>query len=138
MNDQEKSQSLRNAILCYGMAFLPKLRELTFERRRSLLNEVQAICGEHPLHMLPKPKFVLENWSKDKLSGAQVLTLMILGIWLHMGERKDLCGALIDTWPILEIVKLEKIRDPKKKSKKLLELTGELTWKQKNLAVTAK
>jgi len=105
MNSDETA--LRIAIMWYGASMLPILRRKTKEEISSLLKEVQEISGEHPVHLIREEKFVCPSFSKDKkLSGGQVMALMVFGLYVVLGERDELAGGLIDNWPEIKQAKL--------------------------------
>lgn len=98
------STALKMSIMWHGVAFLPYLRELPFDQLKLACTQASDLSGERVLHMNPdasSQEFELSAfpWHK-KLSGAQVITVMVFGLWVLCGERGEMCSALVEAWPI--------------------------------------
>lgn len=98
------SEALKMAVLWHGVAFLPKLRELPRAQLQQACDQASALSGERVLHVQPDAssqefELVTFPWHK-KLSGAQVIAVMVFGLWVLMGEREEMCSALVEAWPI--------------------------------------
>jgi len=99
------------AVMWHGVAMLPRLREwhanglLPF-----VMNEANDLNGEQPLHLNPfasTASLVVRSWDPDKkLTGCQVLALMVFSFWVTVGEDPAMCESLYDAWPIAEAVML--------------------------------
>lgn len=103
----DKSPALYGAVMFHGASMLRRLRAMTFNE----VNDIAIQAGEHnltfPLHLAtPKDKFDVPAWSDKSLSGAQVIALMVMSLWVLCREKEELCTALVETWPIREAVVL--------------------------------
>lgn len=97
-----KVAGVRAEFVRFCIAALPRLRKMETASRKGLLNE----CSEHslrePLQYHYKADLKLAGWT-ERLNGDQVIAMMAIGLFAHMGERVDLCGALIDMFPEIEV-----------------------------------
>lgn len=93
---------VRSEFVRFCVAALPSLRKMEHAARQSLLNE----CSEHslrePLQYHYKSDLKVVGWT-ERLNGDQVIAMMAIGLFAHIGERVDLCGALIDMFPEIEV-----------------------------------
>ncbi len=98
------SEALKMAVMWHGVAFLPALRALPYDQLKQACDQASALSGERVLHMQPdasSQEFELAAFPwKTKLSGAQVIAVMVFGLWVSMGEREGMCSALVEAWPI--------------------------------------
>lgn len=104
------SEALKMAVLWHGVAFLPKLRTLPVDQLRAACNQASDLSGVRVLHMRPdaaSQEFELPAFPwHSKLSGAQVITIMVFGCWVLCGEREELCSGLVEAWPIRDALTL--------------------------------
>ncbi len=98
--------AMKGAVMWYGVSQLPRLRTMTFEQLRKLTQECSNICQENPLHMTGPQTFVIPAWSEKPLTGCQIISLMVFGLWVMVGEQEDMCSGLVEAWPIKEAVLL--------------------------------
>ena len=93
---------IRAEFVRFGVAALPRLRKMEPAARKALLNE----CSEHslrePLQYHHKADLRVVGWT-ERLNGDQIIAMMAIGLFAHMGERVDLAGALIDMFPEIEV-----------------------------------
>lgn len=102
------------AVCFYGVRILPLLRAMPPRWRRKLLRRAGRLNCTVPLHLDPGP-YRFREWPWGELSGLEVVTVMVFGLWVEQGERPELCGTLIAHWPIAEVVFLvngEPLRPP--------------------------
>jgi hypothetical protein len=108
--------ALRMAVACYGAAFLPRLRAMTYEERRVLLEEVGVKNAENPLY-LPVSAFnaaelkelVIPIWDTEPLTPARIIALGVFGLFVQMGEDLEQCYLLAKTWPIRDGLEMERV-----------------------------
>lgn len=97
---------LKMAVMWHGVAFLPHLRAMKFEALRAVCNVASDLSGQRVLHMQPdvsSREFEIEGFPwHNKLSGAQVIAVMVYGLWVLCGEREEMCSSLVEAWPIRE------------------------------------
>lgn len=96
--------ALKCAIMWHGVAFLPRLRAMPFEQLRLACTQASDLSGERVLHMRPDAasqefELLAFPWHR-KLSGAQVIAVMVFGLWVLCGEREEMCSGLVEAWPI--------------------------------------
>jgi len=100
------SEALKMAVLWHGVAFLPALRALPREQLQAACDQASALSGEHVLHMRPDAstqQFELTAFPwKNKLSGAQIIAVLVFGLFVLCGEREEMCSGLVEAWPIRE------------------------------------
>lgn len=97
-----KVTGVRSEFVRFCVAALPRLRTMEPPARKTLLDE----CSEHslrePLQYHYKSDLKVAGWT-ERLNGEEVIAMMAIGLFAHMGERVDLCGALIDMYPEIEV-----------------------------------
>jgi len=102
----DSNPALFGAIMWHGAAFLPRLRQMPYVLVQKIAEQANQHSLEFPLHLAgPKDKFSVPLW-QEKLSGAQVIALLVTCLWVLCGEREDMCEGLVKAWPIREIVTL--------------------------------
>src|SRR5690349_652955 len=95
------------AVMWHGVEMLPKLRSLAIVRLNEVTYQAARISEQQPLHLCQEPQFVIRAWEPGKkLTGGQVIALMVFGLWVTCGENEELAAALADKWPVREAVKL--------------------------------
>jgi len=52
------------------------------------------------------PGLLVPTWSDEKQTRAQVVALMVGGLWVRIGEREEWASSLRETWPIRETMLL--------------------------------
>lgn len=104
LNEAFRSDLAKEAVRLYGVHYLPELRVMTPEARNVLLREANEINTVTPLHLNSGPHR-LDAWPKP-LSGLELITLMVFGLFVQMGERRDLCSPLLRSWPIEDVLDL--------------------------------
>lgn len=92
-------EALHMAVLWYGAGMLPRLRQMTSDERLKMLQQADKLNMHEPLHMHPARDLEVPLWSEQKLSGGQVIALIVFGLWVQCGEKEDVAGALLDEWP---------------------------------------
>lgn len=95
-------------MMYHGAAMVRRLREFSADKRMALMQEANELSLVNPLYITgPKKQFIVPSWSQEPLSGAQVIGLIVFGMWVHIGEREDLAIGLLADWPeILDARKL--------------------------------
>jgi hypothetical protein len=106
------------AVMYYGAAYLPRLRELRKAGTLDLsLDAASAYSLEHPLHYKRDPEFSVVGFEnegvKGKLTGGQVTAIMVFGLWVKTGENEKLAGPLMAAWPIKEALVLAEAQGKK-------------------------
>jgi hypothetical protein len=91
------------AVCFYGVDILPKLRALDRRARRKLLKRAGRLCLRTPLQYSRGP-YSFPEWPWGGLTGLQVVTVMVFGIWVEQRERPELCEPLMQAWPIAEVL----------------------------------
>ena len=90
------------AILWRGIEMLPRLRTLTPEERMRVMHEADEWSMREPLWLLPLTrKLAVPSWSDQPCSPAQVMALVVFGLWVHVGEES--APALLAGWPEIKI-----------------------------------
>ena len=88
-------------------AMLPRLRTMTREQVTLVADEANQHGMEFPLHLATKKdKFDVPSWSKEKLSGMQVIAIIVASLFVMCDEDFDRCAPLADVWPLKEAVAL--------------------------------
>ena len=91
----------------HGAAMLPRLRSLPFNTLKKIGDELTQHNCDNPLWMQPyasDKRFNAPSWGEEKLSGCQVIALMVFALWVAVGEKEDMASSLCETWPIREAV----------------------------------
>lgn len=99
--------ALYGSVMFHGAAMLPRLRGLSFDQLRTIADEAGVPCCEFPLWMQPyasEKRFLIPAWGESKLSGCQLVALIVFTLWVMVGEREDMASSLCETWPIKEAV----------------------------------
>lgn len=95
--------------MLHGVASLRRLREMPYATVQQIGREANQLNMECPL-FLPeyagKAQFLVPSYSPEKLSGAQVLAVMVFSLWVMCGESEDNAAPLVRAWPIREAVML--------------------------------
>lgn len=87
----------------HGAAFLPLLRQMPYDQVQKIADQANQHSLEFPLHMAgPKDKFSVPLWQEEKMSGAQVLALLVFSLWVLCGEDEQKTEPLLKAWPIRE------------------------------------
>ena len=103
----DSNPALFSAVMWYGAAFLPLLRQMPYVLVQKIAEQANQHSLEFPLHMAgPKDKFSVPLWHEEKLSGAQVIALLVTCLWTLCGEKEEMCEELVRAWPIREMVLL--------------------------------
>ncbi len=98
---------IAGCITFYGAAYLPKLRALPRNRVQAIAEQASQQSDRAPLHQTPEPIFEVPEWEPDKrLTGGQVLTLLVLSLWVLCSENEQVAAPLVESWPIREILML--------------------------------
>ncbi len=102
--------ALRMAVMWHGVAFLPRLRALPRAELHRACTQASDLSGERVLHMAPdaaSQEFELPAfpWHR-RLSGAQVIAVMVFGLWVLCDEREELCSGLVEAWPVRDAMVL--------------------------------
>jgi hypothetical protein len=105
--DTMSDVAMKSAVMWFGASQLPRLRTLPFDELKKLTQECSDICQENPLHMTGPQTFLIKTWSQEKpLTGGQIISLMVFGLWVMLGEQEEMCSGLVEAWPIKEAVLL--------------------------------
>ena len=96
-------EPFRCAIYFHIVKDLARLRAMTFIERKALLAECEGHSLRDPLHLAgTKPQYLCPHFDqKHPLTGAHVVALMVAALWVQIGERLEMAGALFDGWPEL-------------------------------------
>ena len=97
--DEPNKYQWHQCVMWHMAGMLPRLRLMTFEERKPLLESLVEISSEHALHIMPKAQFEVPLWSSEKLTGGQVAALMVAGLWVQIGEDEQMASGLIGDWP---------------------------------------
>ncbi len=107
MNASPERAALTGCIIFYGAAYLPRLRDLPRHQVKTIAEQASNESDRAPLHQMPKPIFHVPAWEPDKkLTGGQVITLLVLCLWVLCGENEQVAAPLVESWPIMEILLL--------------------------------
>jgi hypothetical protein len=99
----DSNPALYFAVMWHSAAFLPRLRELDYKQIQEIAEQANKHSLEFPLHLAgPKDRFHVPLWQEEKLSGAQVMALMSMALWVLCGEKEENCEGLVRAWPIRE------------------------------------
>lgn len=103
----DSNPALYSAVMWYSAAFLPRLRQMPREKIQEIADQANKHSLEFPLHLAgPKDRFSVPLWQEEKLSGAQVMALMTMAVWVLCGEKEEMCEWLVRAWPIKEATML--------------------------------
>ncbi len=108
MSVWQHSPAMAVAVMWFGAGMLPRLRTISREQLQQVAEQAGEISLGYPLHMAgPAKQFLVPQWdATNKLSGCQVVALMVFGLWVLCNEDKEIAGGLYDSWPIAEAVLL--------------------------------
>ncbi len=107
MNPSPERVALTGCITFYGAAYLPRLRGLPRHHVQAIAKQTSEQSDHAPLYQTPQPIFHVPAWDPDKkLTGGQVITLLVLSLWVLCGENEQVAAPLVESWPIREIVLL--------------------------------
>lgn len=99
--------ALYSAVMWHMASMLPRLREMKYQEVQAVAVQADKHNLEFPLHMAgPKDRFGVPLWSENKLSGAQVMALIVSSLWVLCGEDEQKAEPLVRAWPIKEAVML--------------------------------
>ena len=88
------------AVLWLGVGMLPRLRQMTAAQRLTVMREAEEHSNREPLwYWAAERKFTVPSWDPAPLTGAQVVALMVYGLWVQMGEDAEMCSGLVESWP---------------------------------------
>ena len=101
----------RFAVIMFGVSMLPELRRMDWADLKELLMQVSDIINELPVWMELGPKekarLKFDRWhGGEQLSGWQVISLMVFGIYVLCGESEHVASPLLEVWPIREAIAL--------------------------------
>ena len=103
--DINLNDTYKRAIMMHGIAMLPRLRSMTHEERMQIMKEAQEISLHKPIWMdvstdsKKLKNYLVQSWSKELISAAQVIALIVFGLWVSIGECADLAQGLLADWP---------------------------------------
>lgn len=110
------SDLLKIAVMWYGAGILPRLRAMDREGLQRLTNKASQLSQECPLHLIHAPEFEILELDSEKLTGGQVIAVMVFGLYVLCGENDKMAGALLESWPEIKMAKA--LVDGPKKPKK--------------------
>jgi len=93
----------RWAVMWHGVSMLPRLRGMSPESLKRLLDEANEHNMSEPLHFCHGPRFVVPSWGARKLTGGQVTALLVFGLWVMVGEKEQMASCLLDGWPEIKM-----------------------------------
>jgi hypothetical protein len=100
-----ESHLFHQAVMFHGLDMLPRLRALPQAALSEVLKAANSHNSTEPLFLMADQKvFAVPAWGGEPLSGAQVMTLIVFGIWVLAGERADQAMALLQMWPEIRVV----------------------------------
>lgn len=98
-------EGFKQAVMMHGVAMLPRLREMAWAQRMKCMTEAQEITLRTPVWMdatADKKKgmvYKVDSWSPECISGAQVIALMVFGLWVSVGESEENATGILVDWP---------------------------------------
>jgi hypothetical protein len=99
----DSNPALFGAVMFHGAAFLPRLRQMKYEDVQKIAEQANQHSLQFPLYMAgPKDRFSVPLWQEEKMSGAQVLALMVFALYVLCGEDDQKAAPLLRSWPIHE------------------------------------
>lgn len=98
MTPNPESESMKIAVMWYGVGMLPMLRKASREQLICIMKEADKHNMAEPLWMCPKPQFMVPCWSEQPLTGCQVIALMVFGLWVSCEESEELASGLMNYW----------------------------------------
>ena len=104
-----QSDGFKQAVMMHGAAMLPRLREMKMTERMNVMKEAQEITLQNPVWMdssVDIKKLQTHNvpsWSDKSITAAQVVALMVFGLWVTVGEREEMARGLLADWPDIPI-----------------------------------
>lgn len=103
--DEASQIVFKKSVMLHGVALLPKLREMGWKERMAVMQAAQELTLEDAvwLDIDESPdkrlKYQVPGWSDKPISGAQVLALMVFGLWVSIGENEEVAAGLLVDWP---------------------------------------
>jgi hypothetical protein len=98
--------AFHTAVMYHGISMLPKLRELTREQTIAVMREAQEHSIRNPLHLCADKKFLVKSWGENLLSGAQVIALLVYGLWVSVDETEERALGLMSDWQEIKTAKM--------------------------------
>jgi hypothetical protein len=99
-----QNESLHMAVMYHGVAMLPKLRRMSAKELMIVMHEAEEHSAHAPLHLCDGEKrFTVNSWSDSPLSGAQVIALLVYGLWVSVGENEELASGLLSDWSEIKL-----------------------------------
>ena len=102
MNTLDMKFQDRAAVTWYIAAALPRMRQMTPADIQAISEACSTLADADPLHLVPGERYQVHGWqSAAKLTGRQVVALLITALWLLCGEDRDKAAPLLSTFPSL-------------------------------------
>jgi hypothetical protein len=99
--DEAQREGFHQAVMFHGVAMIRRLREMTIDERMHAMQEAEAITLRNPiwLSITDKKEHVVPGWNAEPITAAQVLAIIVFGMWVQVGENEELAGGLLAVWP---------------------------------------
>lgn len=99
-----QSESLHMAVMYHGVSMLPRLRKMNPQELMRVMKEADNYSAHNPLHLCAAEKrFSVNSWSDKPLSGAQVIALLVYGLWVSVGENEERASGLLSDWSEIKL-----------------------------------
>ena len=96
------ADGFKQAVMMRGVGMLPRLRSMHWVQRMKVMKEAQEITLRDPVWISDPRKLLahqVPSWSDTRISAAQVIALMVFGLWVSVGEREEMAQGLLADWP---------------------------------------
>lgn len=94
-------------LVFYGQWLLPIFRDMSREKLQAILKAAGDINARDAIHLVHDEKYSIPEFEDGmKLTGGKVMAIMVFGLYVLMGERDELCGTLLDSWPEIKMAKM--------------------------------
>lgn len=106
MPPTQSNEQMKMAVMWYMVGQLPELRKYPYALVKQITEEASQLSAENALHLVHTKEYVVPSWGPQKLSGGQVISLMVAGLWVLCGEDECIAHPVVDQWPIREALAL--------------------------------
>jgi hypothetical protein len=102
VNEMVAKEIYHQTVMWRGLGMLLRLRKMSDAERMKVMKEASELSLLEPVHIyFNDTKFKVESWDSKPISGAQVIALLVFGMWVHTGEKEDAAAGLLADWPEL-------------------------------------
>jgi hypothetical protein len=96
---QAEYEAWHEAVREAGRAMLPRLRALSLPDLHALVLAADAPLNQWPVYQTGERRYAMPLWDKRGMTGAELVALVVFGLWLYMGESEHMVGgSIVGDW----------------------------------------